>query len=65
LDIALDRAAKRELFGARLEDLGLAQGLIAESVIDLEASHSLIYWAAEALARARRAGTRRRWRRCS
>jgi acyl-CoA dehydrogenase len=49
LDIALDRAAERELFGARLEDLGLAQGLIADSVIDLEASHSLIRWAAEAL----------------
>jgi acyl-CoA dehydrogenase len=49
LDIALDRAAERELFGARLQDLGLAQGLIADSVIDLEASHSLIRWAAEAL----------------
>jgi acyl-CoA dehydrogenase len=49
LDIALDRAAERELFGARLEDLGMAQGLIADSVIDLEASHSLIRWAAEAL----------------
>ena len=31
LDIALDRAAEREVFGARLEDLGLAQGLIADS----------------------------------
>jgi acyl-CoA dehydrogenase len=49
LDIALDRAAERELFGARLQDRGLAQGLIADSVIDLEASHSLIRWAAEAL----------------
>jgi acyl-CoA dehydrogenase len=49
LDIALDRAAEREVFGARLEDLGLAQGLIADSVIDLEASRSLIGWAAQAL----------------
>jgi acyl-CoA dehydrogenase len=49
LDIALDRAAEREVFGARLEDLGLAQGLIADSVIDLEASRGLIRWAAEAL----------------
>jgi acyl-CoA dehydrogenase len=49
LDIALDRAAEREVFGARLEDLGLAQGLIADSVIDVEASRSLIRWAAGVL----------------
>jgi acyl-CoA dehydrogenase len=49
LDIALDRAAERELFGARLEDLGLAQGLIADSVIDLEASRALIRSAASTL----------------
>ena len=49
LDIALDGAAERELFGSRLEDLGLAQGLIADSVIDIEASRSLIGWAAGVL----------------
>jgi acyl-CoA dehydrogenase len=49
LDIALDRAAEREVFGSRLEELGLAQGLIADSVIDLEASRSLIRWAAGVL----------------
>jgi acyl-CoA dehydrogenase len=49
LDIALDRAAEREMFGSRLEDLGLAQGLIADSVIDVEASRSLIRWAAGVL----------------
>jgi acyl-CoA dehydrogenase len=49
LDLALDRAAERELFGARLEELGLAQGLIADSVIDVEASRALIHRAAEAL----------------
>jgi acyl-CoA dehydrogenase len=49
LDIALDRAAEREVFGARLDELGLAQGLIADSVIDLEASRSLIRWAAGVL----------------
>jgi acyl-CoA dehydrogenase len=49
LDIALDRAAEREVFGARLEDLGLAQGLIADSVIDVEASRSLIRSAAGVL----------------
>jgi acyl-CoA dehydrogenase len=49
LDIALDRAAERELFGSRLEELGLAQGLIADSVIDIEASRALIRSAAETL----------------
>jgi acyl-CoA dehydrogenase len=49
LDIALDRAAEREVFGSRLEDLGLAQGMIADSVIDIEASRSLIRWAAGVL----------------
>jgi acyl-CoA dehydrogenase len=49
LDIALDRAAEREVFGSRLDDLGLAQGLIADSVIDIEASRSLIRWAAGVL----------------
>jgi acyl-CoA dehydrogenase len=48
-DVALDRAAERQLFGSRLEELGLAQGLIADSVVDLEASRALIRWAAEAL----------------
>jgi acyl-CoA dehydrogenase len=49
LDIALDRAAERELFGSRLAELGLAQGLIADSVIDIEASRALIRTAADAL----------------
>jgi acyl-CoA dehydrogenase len=48
-DLALDRCAERELFGSRLEELGLAHGLIADSVIDIEASRSLIRWAAEVL----------------
>ena len=56
LDIALDRAAEREVFGAKLEELGLAQGLIADSVIDIEASRALIRRAAEALDRGERAG---------
>ncbi len=49
LDLALDRASEREVLGSRLEELGLAQGLIADSVIDLEASRSLIRWAAGVL----------------
>ncbi|MCW2953625.1 MAG: acyl-CoA dehydrogenase domain protein [Conexibacter sp.] len=54
-DVALDRTAERELFGARLDQLGLAQGLIADSVIDLAASSALIQTAADALAAGRRA----------
>ncbi|MDX6527580.1 MAG: acyl-CoA dehydrogenase [Gaiellales bacterium] len=42
LDVALDRTADREVFGSRLHDLGLAQALIADSVIDLETSRALI-----------------------
>jgi acyl-CoA dehydrogenase len=49
LDLALDRAGERELFGAPIEELGLAQGPIADAVIDLEASRGLIRWAAWAI----------------
>lgn len=42
LDIALDRTARRELFGAPMNELGLAQKLIADSVIDIESSDALI-----------------------
>jgi acyl-CoA dehydrogenase len=42
LDIALSRTRERELFGTRLQELGLAQQLIADSVIDIEASRALI-----------------------
>ncbi|QKW09866.1 acyl-CoA dehydrogenase family protein [Streptomyces sp. NA04227] len=42
LDIALDRAETRELFGGSLGSLGLAQELIAESVIDIETSDAII-----------------------
>ncbi|MFF9504663.1 acyl-CoA dehydrogenase family protein [Streptomyces sp. NPDC014656] len=41
-DIALDRAARRELFGGPIDTLGLAQHLIAESVIDIETSDAII-----------------------
>ena len=42
LDIAMDRAATREAFGSRLADLGLAQRLIADCVIDIETSRAII-----------------------
>lgn len=46
LDIALDYAAEREAFGARLDELGMTQQLVADSVIDLETSRSLIRYVA-------------------
>jgi acyl-CoA dehydrogenase len=49
LDIALDRAATREAFGARLGELGMVQERIAESVIDIETSRMLIWRCAWAL----------------
>jgi acyl-CoA dehydrogenase len=49
LDIALDRAAEREAFGARLEELGMVQALIADSVVDLGSSRALIRQGAWAL----------------
>lgn len=49
LDIALDHTQSRELFGARLHELGLAQALIADSVIDLDASRALIRQACAAI----------------
>ena len=49
LDCALDRVNHREVFGARLADLGIAQQMIAQSVIDLETSDALIAKTAELL----------------
>ena len=49
LDVALDYAAERELFGRRLDEQGIAQALIADCVIDLDASRALIRRCAEVL----------------
>jgi acyl-CoA dehydrogenase len=54
--IALDRASHRTLFGQRLADLGIAQELIAQSVIDLEMSVAIIERTAKALEVDPRAG---------
>ncbi|MDU0313891.1 acyl-CoA dehydrogenase family protein [Phycicoccus sp. M110.8] len=45
-DIALERAVGRELFGSRLADLGMAQALIAENEIDLDAARTVVRHAA-------------------
>jgi len=47
--IAIQHAAARELFGEQLASLGLAQQLLADSEIDLEASRGLIHRAASLL----------------
>src|SRR5690606_40571989 len=41
-DIALRYASRRHLFGSRLGDLGMAQGMIADSEIDIAAARSPI-----------------------
>ncbi|RBM21533.1 acyl-CoA dehydrogenase [Prauserella sp. PE36] len=41
-DIAVARAAERELFGSRLGELGMVQQLIADSEIDIAAARGLI-----------------------
>lgn len=57
LDITLDRAANRSLFGADLHDLGIAQAMIADSVIDIETSDAMITKTADLLATDPRAGS--------
>jgi acyl-CoA dehydrogenase len=41
-DIAVTRAAERQLFGSRLGDLGMVQQMIADNEIDIAASRGLI-----------------------
>jgi acyl-CoA dehydrogenase len=57
LDIALDRAETREMFGSPLKSLGLAQHLIAESVIDIETTDAIIAKTAALLATDATAGS--------
>lgn len=42
LDLALDRAGTREIFGATIAELGIAQDMLARSVIDIETSDAII-----------------------
>ena len=41
-DVAVTRAADRELFGSRLGDLGMVQAMIADNEIDIAASRGLV-----------------------
>ena len=56
-DIAVQRANERELFGTALRDLGLAQQLIADSVIDLETADAIISKTADLLTKDPKAGS--------
>jgi acyl-CoA dehydrogenase len=49
-DIALERAVRRELFGSPLAELGMAQALIAENEIDLDAARAVVWRASWAIA---------------
>ncbi len=49
LDIALEHAGERRAFGAPLLEQGMVQALVADSVIDIEASRGLIRACAEVL----------------
>ena len=57
MDIMLDRANTREMFGAHLSQLGIAQELIAQSVIDIETSDAIIAKCAALLAARPKAGS--------
>lgn len=57
LDISLDRAGEREIFGSAVADLGLAQQLIADSMIDIETSDAIITKTAGLLATDPKAGS--------
>jgi len=57
LDTALDRLEERELFGEPMHRLGLAQGLVAASVIDIETSDAIITQTAHLLVSDPRAGS--------
>jgi len=54
-EIAVTRAAERELFGSRLGDLGMVQAMVADSEIDLAASRLLIWQACAELDQGRSA----------
>lgn len=57
MDIMLDRANTREIFGAHLSQLGIAQEMIAQSVIDIETSDAIIAQCAVLLAVDAKAGS--------
>lgn len=57
LDISLDRAENRVIFGSPIKELGLAQELIAQSVIDIETSDAIITKTAELLESDPKAGS--------
>ncbi|MCU1480946.1 MAG: Butyryl-CoA dehydrogenase [Subtercola sp.] len=57
LDIALDRTSRRQIFGSAIDELGIAQELIAQSVIDIETADAIISKTAQLLASDPKAGS--------
>lgn len=57
LDIVLDRTNEREIFGQRMAELGIAQDMLALSVIDIETSDAIITKAAALLETDPKAGS--------
>ena len=57
LDITLDRANAREIFGQEISSLGIAQDMIAQSVIDVDTSDAIISATAALLETDPRAGS--------
>ena len=55
-DIALDRAEIRQLFGQPLQELGIAQALLADSTIDIATADALILRTAQLLEEDAKAG---------
>jgi acyl-CoA dehydrogenase len=56
-DIALDRTDRRVIFGRPIKELGIAQEMIAQSVIDIETSDAIIQKTAAMLADDPRSGS--------
>lgn len=56
-DVALDRASRRQLFGHLQGDLGLAQELLAQNIVDIETSSAIIARTARLLADDPKAGS--------
>jgi alkylation response protein AidB-like acyl-CoA dehydrogenase len=55
-DIAVERAVERQIFGARLAELGQAQAMIADNEIDLAAARALLWHSSWQIAQGHKGG---------
>lgn len=56
-EVAVEYVGRRELFGSRLSDLGMMQGMVADNEIDLAATRALLFQACRELDAGDRAST--------